>query len=185
VIETDRLLLRPFHPDERARFAALNADPAVAEFLGGPFERAESDREFDEIAEAVAAGEPAFAAVARRADGALLGMAGLARVDVAGPVHGALEIGWRFFPAFWSRGYATEAARAWLAHGFAALGADEVVAFAAHGNHRSLAVMRRLGLRPDPARDFDLPFLPAGDPHRPHALWAIGRADWRAGAPER
>ncbi len=37
------------------------------------------------------------------------------------------------------------------------LGLDEIVAFTAAGNARSLAVMRRLGMRNDPKDDFDHP----------------------------
>ena len=38
--------------------------------------------------------------------------------------------------------------------------------------------MRRLGMRPDPARDFEHPDLPEGHPLRPHVVFAIDRDGW-------
>jgi RimJ/RimL family protein N-acetyltransferase len=104
-------------------------------------------------------------------------MVGIARCDVA-PIAPCVEIGWRLARSHWGHGYATEAARAWLAHGFETLGLPEIVAFTDPANHRSLAVMRRLGMRPDPSRDFEHPAMPPGHPLRPHRLFALTRAEW-------
>src|SRR5215212_6766126 len=46
-------------------------------------------------------------------------------------------------------GYATEAATAWLDYGFGELGLTEVISMTDADNDRSLAVMRRLGMRFD------------------------------------
>jgi RimJ/RimL family protein N-acetyltransferase len=72
-------------------------------------------------------------------------------------------------------GYATEAARRVLAHGFGPLGRAEIVSFTARGNRRSRAVMERLSMRHDPADDFLHPALPAGHPQRPHVLYRLDR----------
>ena len=123
-----------------------------------------------------------FAVAERRADGAFIGLVGLSRVRIA-PMQGAVEVGWRLGREHWGQGYAIEAARGWLAHGFATMRLAEVVAFTATGNLRSQAVMRRLGMRRDPARDFAHPALPEGHPLRPHLVFAIDAAGWSAGAP--
>jgi RimJ/RimL family protein N-acetyltransferase len=85
-----------------------------------------------------------FLPVVRTSDGAFLGMCGLHRHrwwpdDV--------EVGWRFARSAWGHGYATEAASAWLDRAFSELGLDEVISVTTTDNARSLAVMRRLGLR--------------------------------------
>ena len=85
------------------------------------------------------------------------------------------EIGWRLAAAHWGRGYATEAALAVLVHAWDVLGLAEVVSFTSVGNARSRAVMERLGLRRDPADDFDHPNLPPGHPLRPHVLYRLAR----------
>ncbi|MEV7630533.1 GNAT family N-acetyltransferase [Actinoplanes sp. NPDC089786] len=58
-----------------------------------------------------------------------------------------LEVGWVLHRRFWGQGYATEIGRAGLAFAFNDLGADEVISFTETHNHRSRAVMERLGFR--------------------------------------
>jgi RimJ/RimL family protein N-acetyltransferase len=79
----------------------------------------------------------------------------------------------------WGQGYATEAARACLAHGFGAMGLNEVVAFSVAGNRRSRAVMERLGMTYGPDDDFDDPDE-ASDSHlRALVLYRLRQEDWR------
>ena len=174
MIETERLLLRPWQPGDRAPFARLNADPEVMEHFPATLDAAASDALVDRLEAAWAEDGISIAAVERRSDAAFLGMAGLARVRFA-PLEGCTEIGWRFAREHWGQGYATEAARAWLAHGFDALGLAEVIAFTVPANRRSQAVMARLGMRRDPGRDFDHPALPEGHPIRPHVVFAVAK----------
>ena len=177
--ETERLILRRWLPRDREPFAAMNADPAVMDFPR-PLTRAESDREMDAFIAGWAADGFGWAAVERRSDGTFAGMVGLSRCDMEPPVGRCVEIGWRLPRPLWGLGYATEAARGWVDHGFAELGLDEIVAFTDPGNTRSLAVMRKLGMRPDPARDFEHPAVPVGHPLRPQVLWAIRRDAWES-----
>ena len=177
ILETERLVLRPWAARDLAPFAALNADPQVRTFFPGVLDRAQSDATIARMADRRALDGFGFSAVERRSDGAFLGMCGLCRVRFDAPcaINGIVEIGWRLAAAYWGRGYATEAARGWLAHGFDTLGLDEIVAFAVPQNAASLAVMARIGMTPDPARDFDHPALPAGHRLRRHVLWARRR----------
>ena len=48
-LRTDRLSLRGWTPEGRAPFAALNADPAVVEYLPGPLDGSASDALVDRI----------------------------------------------------------------------------------------------------------------------------------------
>ena len=43
ILATPRLTLRTFRDDDLAHYAALNADPEVARWLGGPITRSHSD----------------------------------------------------------------------------------------------------------------------------------------------
>lgn len=65
-----------------------------------------------------------------------------------------VELGWRLARPYWGAGLATEAARVCLRCAFRALDLDEVVSFTVPANHRSRALMERLGLRHDAAGDF-------------------------------
>lgn len=53
----------------------------------------------------------------------------------------------------------------------ARFGIAEIVAFTVPGNRASRRVMQRIGMRHDPADDFDHPGLPAGSPLRRHLLY--------------
>lgn len=90
-----------------------------------------------------------------------------------------VEIGWRLAAEHWGRGYATEAAREVLAYGFATLGLEEIVSFTTETNLRSRRVMEKLGLKCDPADDFDHPKLGADHPLRRHDLYRGSRGDWK------
>ena len=59
-----------------------------------------------------------------------------------------VEVGWHLHPDRWGRGYATEAARGLVEHGFTTLGLEEIHAVAWAGNAPSFAVMERLGMTP-------------------------------------
>jgi RimJ/RimL family protein N-acetyltransferase len=59
-----------------------------------------------------------------------------------------IEIGWRLRRSYWGYGFATEAARAILRHGFIDLRLGQIVAVIDPNNHRSREVAGRLGLRP-------------------------------------
>jgi RimJ/RimL family protein N-acetyltransferase len=178
---TERLILRRWQDRDRAPFAALNADPQVMRHFPAPLSRAESDALVDRFERAWDDTGIGFAAAERREDGALVGMVGLSRLrlpELGPPIDGALEVGWRLARQCWGQGYATEAARAWVDHGFGALGLGEIVAIAVPANLPSHAVMRRLGMRRDPARSFEHPHIPEGHPLRPHVLFALPWSDW-------
>jgi ribosomal-protein-alanine N-acetyltransferase len=181
MLETERLALRRWLPRDRAAFAAMNADPAVMDFPR-PLTRAESDAEMDGFVRQWEADGFGWAAAERRSDGAFVGMVGIARCHLA-PISPCVEIGWRLPQEHWGHGYATEAARGWIGYGFGELGLGEIVAFTDPGHARSLGVMRRVGMRPDPARDFEHPEMPTGHPLRPQVVWAIGREEWEKALP--
>ena len=54
-----------------------------------------------------------------------------------------VEIGWRLAREHWGKGYASEAARAALQHGFEDVGLDEILSWTATTNLPSQAVMAR------------------------------------------
>jgi RimJ/RimL family protein N-acetyltransferase len=88
-------------------------------------------------------------AVERKDDGVVAGsvlLVPLPEPSDGSPDEGEVEIGWHLHPDSWGHGYATEAAKVVLAHGFR-LGLDEILAIVKPDNEPSLAVARRLGMR--------------------------------------
>ena len=151
----------------------MNADPRVMEFFPRPLSRGESDAMVDRIEAHFR--EHGFGLWAVEVPGAapFVGFTGLSMARFSAPFTPCIEVGWRLGAAHWGRGYATEAARLALDHGFGPASLAEIVSFTAATNLRSRAVMERLGMRRDPADDFDHPSLPAGHPLRPHVLYRI------------
>ena len=118
-------------------------------------------------------------AVERIADGRLIGFVGLTVPRRALPFTPCVEVGYRLAKEYWGQGFATEAAREALRHGFETLRLSEVVSFTAKLNLPSQAVMKRLGLV-DAREDFEHPALPEGSPLRPHCLYRLSRQRWLA-----
>ena len=177
-LRTDRLILRGWTPEDRAPFAALNADPAVVEYLPGPLGGSASDALVDRIETGWAALGYGLWAIEVLGEERFVGFVGLNRVGFEASFTPAVEVGWRLARDAWGHGYATEGGRAALAFAFETVGVDEVVSFTTVRNTRSRAVMGRLGLRRDPAGDFEHPAVARGDPLRPHVLYRLDRAGW-------
>jgi RimJ/RimL family protein N-acetyltransferase len=178
ILQGPRLRLRPWREEDRAAFAAMNADPAVMRYFQQPLDRAESDSFMDRIGAHFAAHGYGFWAVERHAEPGIVGLCGLAAIPWQARFTPAVEIGWRFAAAHQRQGYAEEAARIALAHGFGPLNLPEIVSFTAPANTRSWGLMQRLGMVAD--GEFDHPRLPEGHPLRPHVLYRLSRRDWIA-----
>lgn len=170
-IVTGRLILRRWRPEDRAPFAVLNADPRVCEFLPAPLSKAESDSLADRIEEHFEQHGFGRFAVEERGTNAFIGFAGLSHPSFDAPFMPAVEISWRLDARHWGQGYATEAARAALAHGFSKLHLEEVVSFTVPANARSRRIMEKIGMYHDAQGDFQHPMLPHGHPLRFHVLY--------------
>lgn len=170
---TERLLLRRWRGEDRDPFAALNADPVVMEHFPAPLTRAQSDDLADRIEAHLDEHGWGLWAVEVRETGRFCGFTGLAPATFEAPFTPAVEVGWRLAHWSWGHGYATEAARAALAHGFEVLRLDEIVSFTTTTNVRSQRVMQRLGMARDDQGDFDHPNVPDGHRLRPHVLYRV------------
>lgn len=175
VLQTDRLILRAWRSDDRAPFAALNADSRVMEFLPACLSRSESDAMADRIDAHFAAHGCGFWAVEAPGSAPFIGFVGLAVPKFTAHFTPCVEIGWRLAYDYWGKGYAAEAARAAARDGFERLGLCEIVSFTVPHNVRSRAVMERIGMSRDPADDFDHPSLTDDSPLRRHVLYRLGR----------
>jgi RimJ/RimL family protein N-acetyltransferase len=175
VLATDRLILRTWRDSDREPFAAMNADPEVMRYFPSTLTREDSDRQVDRIVERTASRGFGFWAVEIPGVAEFAGFIGLSVPGFEAPFTPCVEIGWRLAFAHWGHGYASEAARAVLTYAWDPLGLAEVVSFTTAGNARSRAVMDRIGMRHDPAGDFDHPRLPDGHPLRRHVLYRARR----------
>jgi RimJ/RimL family protein N-acetyltransferase len=178
-IETERLVLRGWRPEDREPFAALNADPAVVEHLLYPLTREQSDVLADRIEQHFDEHGYGLWAVEAPGQWPFIGFVGLLLQDFEAHFTPAVEIGWRLARPAWGHGYATEAARAVLRHAFTETDLDEVVSLTVPMNSRSWKVMQRIGMTRDPADDFEHPRVPEGHSHRLHILHRLSRERWQ------
>jgi RimJ/RimL family protein N-acetyltransferase len=178
-LRTERLILRPWRPEDLEPFAALNADPRVAATLGGPQDRAFSDALAARIAEEFATTGYGRWAVELPGVAPFIGFIGLAAPSFEAHFTPAVEIGWRLAFDHWGKGYATEGARAALDYGFNAARLEEIVSFTAKINTKSRAVMERLGMHTDPKDDFDHVRLGPDHPLYHHVLYRLRRNEWK------
>ena len=180
-LETERLIIRPWQESDRPVFHRLNREDEIMEFF--PFRRTpeQADVVMDKLNSMIAEYGFGFTALERKEEGDCIGFCGLSRTDLE-PFfpEGSVEIGWRLLPETWGKGYVSESARRLLAFALEELKLAEVVSFAVHNNHRSLAVMQRIGMQRDPARDFEMPGFDDSQAHlRQHTTYAISRSQWQ------
>ena len=148
VLETARLRLRPFMPEDAADHLRLYADPDVTRYLGGgPFVGEEAGRRSARALEHFIQhwSERGFGvwAVLERASGRVIGQCGLNRL----PDREDIEVLYALERAAWGRGLAPEAAAAAVRYGFHVVGLDRIVAVIRHANTGSRRVLEKLGLR--------------------------------------
>ncbi len=173
IIQTERLVLRPWRPTDFEPFAKLNADPVVREHFPSLLTREQSDAQAQTLSQQIEECGWGFWAVSEMDGADFIGFIGLNPLNFETPFTPAVEIGWRLDKAFWGKGYATEGAKAALNYGFKTLLLDEIVAFTVPGNQRSRRVMEKIGMKHDSKGNFEHPQLPEGHPLRWHVLYRI------------
>ena len=173
-LETARLELRLFRPDDLAPFAAMNADPEVMRYIGDgqPHDPARAAATFERMRWHWA--EHGFGrwSIERASDGAFLGFCGVGFPTFIAEAATRPEIGWRLAREFWGQGYATEAAIAARDHFFSSFTWPELISLAHPLNVASHRVMRKIGMR----RLDDL----VTEANGTLAIHQLERADWRA-----
>ncbi|MFC9130125.1 GNAT family N-acetyltransferase [Streptomyces sp. NPDC057099] len=140
-LNTPRLLLDPYTPEDEERFVALFQDTRVSRWMGeGPASEPEDRALFGRIFTKVYA-QDLFDVWAVRRDGLLVGHAEIKRTDA---VDGH-EIIYALAPEAWGGGLGTELAEALVAYGFRTLGLSEVYATVDARNTASLRLLGRIG----------------------------------------
>jgi RimJ/RimL family protein N-acetyltransferase len=178
--KTERLLLRRWRDEDFTPFAAMNADPLTMRFMPSVMTGDETRALMERLEEHHRLHRFGVWAVEAPGVAPFIGFTGLQRVSFDAPFLPAVEIGWRLSPAFWGKGYATEAAEGALRMGFEGLNLDQIVSFTVPANKPSWSVMERLGMHRDASEDFDHPRLPVGHTLRRHILYRLTRAAWQA-----
>jgi RimJ/RimL family protein N-acetyltransferase len=182
-VQTERLLLRPWEPRDRAPFAAINADRLVMAYMPRSLSRAQSDETVDlYLADAHRSGFGYLAAELRPKDrvsaltgAAFAGMMGLrVMLDVLPKVpQPAIELGFRVAREHQRQGLATEGGRALLKLAFHDFQLPEIFAICSVDNIPARRLLEKLGLQHRPGFDFNHPRYPAQHLYARHTLYHI------------
>lgn len=145
VIETDRIMIRPFEERDLGRYLTFMTDPVATQYLMlTEIQKTEPGaRElFDTILTSYHADEPVMALAIELKGHGFIGSCGFSPL----PSPGVYEIYYSLLPAYWGRGYATEAARALIGYCFTDTSCHEIRAYMAPENIRSAGVAERAGM---------------------------------------
>ena len=146
VLETDRLVLREYTPDDATVVLALLNEPSFLRYIGDRGVRTLDDaRAYLRNGPLASYEKNGFGlyAVERKDEPGVIGQCGLLRRDGLDDP----DIGFSFFPAHWGQGYAYEAARAVIVHGQKTLGLRRIVAITSFDNDASIRLLEKLGFR--------------------------------------
>jgi RimJ/RimL family protein N-acetyltransferase len=152
VIETERLLLRRWRDEDVAKAAPIYAKPEVMRYIpGGTWDAQRTSQVVARMRALDAAQGFGYYPVVFKESGAILGHAGLGYLEGTPEI----ELAYILDEPYWHRGFASEAGRAIVTHGFEVWGLERIVAVAFPENRRSIEVMKRCGMTLcGPARHF-------------------------------
>lgn len=147
MLETERLVLRKLEDTDFERMFLMDSDPEVMKYLGTPATSVEESKNMIKmIQKQYEENGVGRLAVIEKESGLMIGWSGLKLLTQ--PVNGhtnTLDLGYRFIPESWGKGYAIEAAKASLDYGFKELIADTIYAYADSGNVGSNHILIKLG----------------------------------------
>lgn len=145
ILETERLILRPFGNADAADVMRLAGDRAIADTtmnIPHPYKEGMAEEWISTHQEVFGKDQGVTFAITRKLDGALVGAIGL-----MGMVKGhQAELGYWIGKPYWKQGYCTEAGRILLRYAFSDLGLMRVHACHLTRNPASGRVMQKLGM---------------------------------------
>ena len=143
-VETSRLRLRMFRPEDLDAMGEITRDAEVMRYIGHgrPLTREETRGNLVNIVSAFRRRGFGRWALELKGTGALVGYCGLS----AGNEEVGVELAYMLARGAWGQGLALEAGRACLRYGFERLGVGSIAGLTMHDNRRSRRVLERLGM---------------------------------------
>lgn len=145
MIETERLRIRRFTPDDLPWLIEMRTKPEVYKYLGGT--RMQNPDAIRKRFEFYTACYESFGfgqcAMELKDTGDVVGVSGLQPLEETGEI----EVGYSLYPKFWRQGFGYECAMGWLKFGFETAGLDRIVACADKENTASWRIMEKCGMK--------------------------------------
>lgn len=152
-IETERLVLKPFTDKETPGIFELDSNPEVHKYLGKnpitSYNQAKESIAF--LKEQYEKRGIARFATFEKSSGEFIGWSGLklnkGKKETLNGFTNFIDIGYRFIPRFWGKGYASETAFACLHFGFTTMNYNIIYGAAEVGNVASNKILQKIGLQ--------------------------------------
>ena len=147
-IETERLLMRPLNMNDVDALYKLDSDPLVMKYLGNrPVKNLDEVNFYlKTILRQYELYDIGRWAVMEKSTGEMIGWAGLKYMNEETNGHiDFYDVGYRFRPEFWGKGYATEATNAWIDYAKKYLNIQTLYASAHIENIASQNVLKKCG----------------------------------------
>jgi RimJ/RimL family protein N-acetyltransferase len=144
VLETSRLILREFVPQDADALALVISDPETMRYYPSPYDRAGVEEWIARNIRRYRTSGYGLWALDWKSTGEMIGDCGISLQDVDG--EQLPEIGYHLRRDMWGQGFATEAARACRAYGFRVLEADLLISLIRPENVASCRVADRNGM---------------------------------------
>lgn len=170
VIETDRLILRSWKPEDLPLFAAMNKDERVMRYFPATLTDEQTESFYNRIQSEFERNGWGLYAVELKSTGKFIGYVGLHEIGFDADFTPGVEIGWRLATDYHNQGLATEAAKAVLKLA-KEKGLSKLYSFTAKQNAPSERVMQKIGMTK--AGEFAHPNLPANSHLSQHVLYQI------------
>ena len=144
ILETSRLILREFRPDDLDALAKVLSDPETMRFYPAPLDHAGVSDWIERNRRRYEKDGFGLWAMILKSTGELIGDCGLIRQVVDGTEQ--VEIGYHVHRDLWRNGLATEAAQACRDYGFAELPVDRLISLIRPENQPSRRVAEKNGM---------------------------------------
>ena len=144
ILQSARLVLRPFQPQDLDLLAELMANPGFMRFSLGVHSREQTAAFLDKILLWQDEGLPSLFAAMHSVDHRMIGYCGFYHQQI--DQINEIEIGYRLHPDYWNRGLMTEAAQAVRDHGFRDLKLPRVISLIHPDNIPSRRVAEKNGM---------------------------------------
>ena len=175
-LETDRLVIRNFSPDDWQDLQDMSTHYSASEYAQYDHKWPTATEDIKGAAEWFASGDR-FHAVCLRETGKLIGLISLypGKED-----QSIFSLGYIFHPTYHGQGYGSEGCRAVLNHAFCELGAQQVNSSTAQVNLPSCALLKALGFSETGRIMASLQETPEGEPIEFTALtFSLTKSKWQ------
>ena len=170
LIETDRLILRSWKPEDLLLFIEMNKDARVMRYFPSILTDEQTESFYKRIQSEFDRNGWGLYAVELKSIGTFIGYVGLHEIGFDADFTPGVEIGWRLAADYHNQGLATEAAKEVLKLA-KQNGLQRLYSFTAKQNAPSERVMQKIGMTK--AGEFEHPNLSPDSALRTHVLYQI------------